>query len=98
MKYVCAATQQICTLMGANSVLTETVGAKSLSQKKKTNMDEYKTNENILEQLSLSFDEALLTGNIEQCRKIIAEMKDLSPDDSYALEEALLDMPISNFK
>lgn len=48
-------------------------------------------------QLETAFDEAKLDGNIELCRKIIAEVKDIHFLSGKVLEAELLDSPLSKF-
>ena len=57
----------------------------------------HKINEEVLEQLETAFDEAKTEGNIELCRKIIAEVKDIHFLSGKVLETELLDAPLSNF-
>lgn len=57
----------------------------------------HKINEDVLVQLETAFDEAKLDGNIELCRKIITEVKDIHFLSAKVLEAELLDSPLSNF-
>ena len=54
-------------------------------------------NQNIVENLTMVFDEAIDTGNIEQARKAIAEIKDLDVLQAKVLENELLNLPVSHF-
>jgi hypothetical protein len=57
----------------------------------------HKINDEVLSQLETAFDEAKEEGNIELCRKIIAEVKDLDVFSAKVLETEMLDAPLSNF-
>ena len=60
--------------------------------------DEKDTNNNLIEQMGIAYTEALEAGNIEQCRAIIAEIKNMDTFVAKTLEFELLDTPIINFK
>jgi hypothetical protein len=61
-------------------------------------MDEDNVNENLVEQLGYQFDSFLDEGNIEGCRKVIAEIKELDVLSAQLLEAELLNLPISHFR
>jgi hypothetical protein len=54
-------------------------------------------NETWLESMNDAFDEAIISGNYSQAKKIIEKVKEVSLEDGRSLENELLDMPIYNF-
>jgi len=61
-------------------------------------MDEKDTNANLVEQYTMLFDEMLEQGNVEKCRALIAEIKDLDSAQAAVLEFELYDSPIIYLK
>ena len=61
-------------------------------------MDEKNTNENIVENFYLIFDEFLDEGNFEGCKKVIAEVRDLDVLAAKLLESELLALPVTHFQ
>lgn len=56
-------------------------------------MDEKEINQEYVELAGVAFDEALSVGNIEECRKIIAAVKEVDRDTAYALTFDLYNTP-----
>jgi len=46
-------------------------------------------NTDLLEQYGLSFDEYLSEGNLEKCREIINQVREISEEDAWSLQQDL---------
>lgn len=55
-------------------------------------------NTEFIERIGESFDIAINTGNHEEAKKLIGELKPFSYEDAMALEEELLNLPVDTFQ